>query len=232
MSKINIDKVKQIVELVLGEQGKSLYISPIFYALALMLLFTFVDNNYADMVMDVIKFGIAMWMIVPVLLVVQKFVSDSEVQRIITLPASTLDKYVAMLTANAIQIIIWFVIMTITEVMMLIITNKLLYGIEISVVLAAITDPIFLRLIIPMMYIAALVGWGKVAARTTLSRRIIDYVLMALLLVGYIPMLFAFANQGTTAVIVALTIYEFAVILFALVRSYYNFKKIISYENN
>lgn len=233
MNKINIDKVKQITGIVLGEQGKTLYITPIISAIALLLFSAFIENNHADVIEDVIKFSIPMSLFVPTVVIIQKFTSDRPLQRIITLPASNLDKYTAMLVAIVIQSVLWFVIALVTNVVLLLIACSVLYGIETSSVLAVIIDTKFLLQIIPMMFMAALVGWGKIASRTALSRRVVDYVLIALSFVVYLIMLMLviFINQNVMAVFVSLTIYSFVVMILAIIRSYYNFKKIISYVN-
>ena len=231
MNKINFDKVKQIAGIVFSEQGKTLYVTPIISAIALMLFFAFIENNHADVIEDVIKFGIPMSMFIPTVVIIQKFIGDRPLQRIITLPASNLDKYTAMLVAIVIQSVLWFVITLVTNVVLLLIACSIFYGIEASVVLELIFDIMNLRFMIPMMFIAALVGWGKIAARTALSRRVVDYVLISLSFVGYMIMLMLliFINQNAMAVVVSLTIYSFVVMILATIRSYYNFKKIISY---
>ena len=229
MNKINFDKVKQITGMVLGEQGRTLYVTPIIAAIVLVLVFVFMENNYADVIENVIRFSIPMSLIIPTVVVIQKFIGERPVQRIITLPASNLDKYTAMLFAIVTQSVLWFVLTLVTNVVLLLIASSIFYGIEASVVLSLIFDIMYLRFIIPMMFIAALVGWGKIAARTALSCRIVDYVLIALSFVGYLIMLPIFINQNAMAVVVSLTIYSFVVMILAIVRSYYNFKKIISY---
>ena len=229
MNKINIDKVKQIAGMVLGEQGKTLYASPVIATIVLVLVFVFMENNYADVIEDVIRFSIPMSLIIPTVVVIQKFIGERPVQRIITLPASNLDKYTAMLVAIVTQSVLWFVLTLVTNVVLLLIASSIFYGIEASVVLSLIFDIMYLRFIIPMMFIAALVGWGKIAARTALSCRIVDYVLIALSFVGYLIMLPIFINQNAMAVVVSLTIYSFVVMILATIRSYFNFKKIISY---
>ena len=233
MNKVNIDKVKQITGMVLGEQGRTLYVTPIIAAISLIFVLAFIENNHVVVIEDVMKFGLPMSMFIPTLLIIQKFVSDSQVQRIITIPASNLDKYTAMLVAIVIQSVLWFVIMLVTDVVLLSVACSVLYGIETSSVLAVIIDTKFLLQIIPMMFMAALVGWGKIAARTALSRRVVDYVLIALSFVVYLIliMLVIFINQNVIAVVVSLTIYSFVVMILAIIRSYYNFKKIISYVN-
>ncbi len=224
MSNVNWNKVKSVTETVLGEEGRAVYIMPVVYSLAIVLVTTFIDNQYSDMIEDSISFTIALSMIIPTILIIEKFVGSSRLQHIITLPASNIDKYAAMILAIALKSVIWLAVMLVTDIVFLLIISHIIYGTGYSSVLGLIFDTKYIRFILPMMYIASLVGWLKIAYRTGVTNRYVEYVLAVISSVLYLLILPVMSDYGYTAVVLALNVYSILIIILAVVRSYNNFK--------
>ena len=231
MKNIQWNNVRMIIGTMLVEKTRALFVTPLVYSLALVIIMNFIDNSFSRLAEDCTMFTIPLSMIMPTIFVIQKFVGESQLQQTIAIPASNPDKYTAMISLIIIQSFIWLAVMFISDIVFLLIISNIIYGAEPSAVLSVIFDTKYLLQIIPMIYMTSLVGWWKIASRTTSGRRYADYVTVVMSFIIYLFMVPMFYTFGRTAMFAAITIYSLLVIIFALVRSYHNFKRIITNVN-